>query len=389
MEKTLNQLMKELEIIAQEHRQINEFFQGDFLDAISRDSAQYPLMVATLQPGGMADGYVRVNVVLTICDKYNLQEYRQMNEVHSDCLSICNDIKTTMLQYRWTEFSDLLSEIASDPFINRGQDMVAGWTMNVAFTIYDNEDWCAIPYDDYDFENGFTPTPGGDCDPASYVVQYENGDPISSGSIASGASALIEVPNCTDPVGATLMRTGQTTVYRTGDDADTSSEGRATDFYTLASNNPFGNTNRFTDELGGQTYTDGILIDWSTYDNVAETVLGYGVNRTGNSWNNAIDNALLTTLGSYTSGWRLPNIIELISLRDFESGVAYSYSPFNISSSVSTFLLSSNSTDASNGLRIACASLAANQITTISKTTGTGNYWIPVRTFTVSGTTLT
>jgi hypothetical protein len=32
---------------------------------------------------------------------------------------------------------------------------------------------------------------------------------------------------------ATLMRTGQTTVYRTGDDADTSSEGRPTDFLTL------------------------------------------------------------------------------------------------------------------------------------------------------------
>ena len=232
MEKTLNQLMKELEIIAQEHRQINEFFQGDFLDAISRDSAQYPLMVATLQPGGMAEGYVRVNVVLTICDKYNQQEYRQINEVHSDCLSICNDIKTTMLQYRWTEFSDLLSEIASDPFINRGQDMVAGWTMNVAFTIYDNDDWCAIPYDNYDFENGFTPTPGGDCDPASYVVQYENGDPISSGSIASGGSALIEVPNCTAPVGATLMKTGQTTSYRTGDDGDFEA-GRATDFLLL------------------------------------------------------------------------------------------------------------------------------------------------------------
>jgi hypothetical protein len=45
MEKTLNQLMSELQTIAQEHRQINEFFQGDFLDAVSRDSVQYPLMV--------------------------------------------------------------------------------------------------------------------------------------------------------------------------------------------------------------------------------------------------------------------------------------------------------------------------------------------------------
>ena len=385
MEKTLNQLMKELEIIAQEHRQINEFFQGDFLDAISRDSAQYPLMVATLQPGGMAEGYVRVNVVLTICDKYNLQEYRQMNEVHSDCLSICSDIKTTMLQYRWTEFSDLLSEIASDPFINRGQDMVAGWTMNVAFTIYDNEDWCAIPYDDYDFENGFTPTPGGDCDPASYVVQYENGDPISSGSIASGASALIEVPNCTAPVGATLMRTGQITVYRTGDDADTSSEGRATDFYTLASNNPFGNTNRFTDELGGQTYTNSIIIDWSTYDNVAETVLGYSLSIGTNTWDNAIDNALAHSVGTYTSGWRLVNVYELMNICRWDASITYvlNYSPFNIAASnVLT------STTAPNNTSNMVYKAAANAFTTGSKTAVSGLI-IPVRTFTVSGTTLT
>ncbi len=71
MEKTLNQIMLELQEIATQHRQINEFFQGDFLDAISRDAAQYPLMVATLQPSGMGAGYVNVNFVITICDKYN------------------------------------------------------------------------------------------------------------------------------------------------------------------------------------------------------------------------------------------------------------------------------------------------------------------------------
>ena len=374
--------MKELEIIAQEHRQINEFFQGDFLDAISRDSAQYPLMVATLQPGGMAEGYVRVNVVLTICDKYNLQEYRQMNEVHSDCLSICNDIKTTMLQYRWTEFSDLLSEIASDPFINRGQDMVAGWTMNVAFTIYDNDDWCAIPYDDYDFENGFTPTPGGDCDPASYVVQYENGDPISSGSIASGGSALIEVPNCSAPVGATLTKTGQSISYRTGDDGDLEA-GRETDFFTLASNNPFGNTNRFTDELGGSTYTNDIVIDWSTYD--GSTVLGYYRTSLGsNTWDNAIDAALAHSVGSFTTGWRLVNVYELMNICKFDASITYllNYAPINIGGvNVLT------STTAPNNTAWMFYKAAPNSFNTGNKTTVTG-LTIPVRTFTVTGTTL-
>jgi hypothetical protein len=161
MEKTLNQIMSMLEEIANQHRQINEFFQGDFLDAISRDAAQYKLMVASLQPGGMGAGYVRVNIVITICDKYNHSEYRQVNEVHSDCLLICNDIKTTLNQYVWTEFADVTTEIATDPFINRGQDMVAGWTMLIGLNVFDDENWRAIPYDDYDFENGNPPA--GNC----------------------------------------------------------------------------------------------------------------------------------------------------------------------------------------------------------------------------------
>jgi hypothetical protein len=50
-----------------------------------------------------------------------------------------------------------------------------------------------------------------------------------------GDVVTIEVPAATPaPVGATLMKTGQTTSYRTGDDGDLEA-GRATDFFTLAS----------------------------------------------------------------------------------------------------------------------------------------------------------
>jgi len=175
MEKTLNQLMKELEIIATEHRQINEFFQGDFLDAISRDAAQYPLMVVTLQPGSMTDQAVNVNMIITICDKYNLQEYRQVNEIHSDCLSICNDIRITFKQWRFEEFMDINGDIATQPFINRGPDVTAGWTMSVNVSIYDYNDWCSIPYDDYDFENGNPPASNCGDLTTTYNV-YVNGN---------------------------------------------------------------------------------------------------------------------------------------------------------------------------------------------------------------------
>jgi hypothetical protein len=186
MDRTLNQLMRELQEIATAHRQIREYFQGDYLDAVSRDAAQYPLMVATLQPGSLGDGFVQVNIIITIADKYNLQEYRQINEIHSDCLSICNDIKITMQQYRWTEFSDINFTMSTDPFIQRSQDMTAGWSMNVSLNVFDDGNWCDLPMDDYDFENGNPPI-SGDCLPAL----VENSDGSFSQSISSGDTYIL------------------------------------------------------------------------------------------------------------------------------------------------------------------------------------------------------
>lgn len=174
MEKTLNQLMRELETIATEHRQINEFFQGDFLDAVSRDAVQYPLMVVTLQPGSMSTRSVNVSLIITICDKYDMQEYRQINEIHSDCLSICNDMRITFQQDRWTDFMDVNGDIQTQPFINRGPDVTAGWTMVVNASIFDDGNWCAIPYDQYDFENGNPPAENCGDLTTTYQV-YVNG----------------------------------------------------------------------------------------------------------------------------------------------------------------------------------------------------------------------
>jgi hypothetical protein len=185
------------------------------------------------------------------------------------------------------------------------------------------------------------------------------------------------------PVGATLMKTGQTTSYRTGDDGDLEA-GRATSFTVLASNNPFGNTNRFTDELGGQTYTNNIVIDWSTYN--GSNVLGY--RRTFNginvSWNDAIDGALAVSIGTFTSGWRLPNFNELNNILNFNLTTRLNYAPFSIST---TWELWTSTT-------IAIATLNAQTITHSSylqraKTLATVVQYIPCRTFTVTGTTLT
>lgn len=185
---------------------------------------------------------------------------------------------------------------------------------------------------------------------------------------------------------AKLMKTGQTTSYRTGDDPNLGT-GRATSFSVLAANNPFGNTNRFTDELGGSTYTNNIVIDWSTYD--GSTVLGwYRLKRpaTGSyTWNQAIDNALTFTIGSYTSGWKLANMMEYLSLVNWGNTPAnkINYAPFSL---VGDFW--SSTTDANN---TANAFYLINSTTlhvfTTGKTAGISSLFN--RVFTVTGTTLT
>ena len=189
------------------------------------------------------------------------------------------------------------------------------------------------------------------------------------------------------PVGATLMKTGQTVSYRTGDDGDLEA-GRATSFTVLASNNPFGNTNRFTDELGGTTYTNNIVIDWSTYD--GSTVLGISrvAIATGNTWNQAIDNSLAFSVGTFTSGWRLPNIREIFNLTNYvnDQSNLLNYSPLNLSSSGRVYWSSTTI------IGVTTAAYAFSNIGFTSQQTKTSSVaftYFPVRTFTVTGTTLT
>ena len=185
------------------------------------------------------------------------------------------------------------------------------------------------------------------------------------------------------PVGQTLMKTGQTTSYRTGDDGDIEA-GRATSFTVLASNNPWGNTNRFTDTAGGQTYSNNIVIDWSTYN--GSTVLAYYKgDTTGRSWNDQIDRYLAAAIGGLT-GWRVFNAHEAMNIMNLERmlNYVYNYAPFNIGASPRYFW-TSNRPSGTQGCAVDSASV---QLFTSSGLTGAlPSMW--VRTCTVTGTTLT
>ena len=242
----------------------------------------------------------------------------------------------------------------------------------------------------------------------------ENSDATYSVLVPSGSTVIMPDINFTDSDGittsvpsnkditatlcgggasistATLIGTGTTVSFRTGDDVDRNSESRATDFFTLAELNPFSNYDRFTDEIGTQTYADDIVIDWSPYN--GSTVLGfYRIRGTYNdvSWDDAIDNSLLFTKGSYISGWRLPNFAEFVSLVNYSAVSPIGYAPFNFTANASYW--SSTTVQSSTTTAYAFHNRTTFAYVTSRGKANTSIGWraIPCRTFTVTGTILT
>ena len=189
------------------------------------------------------------------------------------------------------------------------------------------------------------------------------------------------------PIGAIPLKTGQITSYSSFDDGDIQA-GRATDFFTLASNNPFGNTIRFTYIDGTQTYTNAIVIDWSTFDGT--NVLGYGQNNNINvNWFDALTGSNTHSVGGYSSGWRLPNNYEVSNLFYLEQTWQLDYAPLSTSLGIGY-----SHRDLWLSTTRANSSISAYKIDQIygiqtKGKTSVGCKYFPVRTFTVNGTTLT
>lgn len=142
-----------------------------------------------------------------------------------------------------------------------------------------------------------------DTDDTNYVLPYM---PHVDGTVFSCSPIPSMIFNPT--------KTGKITSYYAGDDGDIQA-GRLIDFYTLDFTNPFGNTIRFTNDLGG-TVWDGS--DGSTADYVIDnaTRLGWKQDVSGISLSHFRPNiyyALALVIGAY-SNFRLANLNEYVTI---------------------------------------------------------------------------
>ena len=153
--------------------------------------------------------------------------------------------------------------------------------------------------------------------------------PITPDSVVGNKIVVDTSAGCSSK-GLMPLQSGQTTSYATNDDGDLQ-RGRLVNYSTLPYNNGFGTTDRFTDELGGQTFTNNIIIDWSTWDGGTD-VNGYifsnksdigGVNQNWATW---MSGQPYTTSGF--GNWYVVNAAEINSLFNYELTASLNGYPF-------------------------------------------------------------
>ncbi|KKL49306.1 hypothetical protein LCGC14_2316850, partial [marine sediment metagenome] len=153
------------------------------------------------------------------------------------------------------------------------------------------------------------------------------------------------------------LPTGADTSYRDGDDKyiedavfgatarDTNSiKARNTlaNHITLNNNNSFGNTNRFTDDAGGTTYANDLVICHYTGMMLFRQIVAFNL-----TWNQCIDQALGSDFGgSQAEGgfnnWFLPNLNQAFAMMKAEKNGTqnhhWNFTPFNTATSGSSFI---------------------------------------------------
>jgi hypothetical protein len=211
--------------------------------------------------------------------------------------------------------------------------------------------------------------------------------PITPDSVV-GNKIVVDTSAGGVTLGAMPLQSGQTTSYATNDDGDLQ-RGRLVDFNTLPYNNGFGNTNRFTDELGGQTFTNNIVIDWSTWDGGTD-VLGYilSINSDSNNstqtWTTWISGQPYTTDGF--GDWYVVNVAELNTLLNWSYGSGLDGYPFNNPTSGGGNFWTSTTWSSNTGHAF-YKNRNSWEIRQITKGNNNNAMW--VRTFTWNGASLT
>ena len=140
---TYNQVIKNLNNIADSHLQINSFFYGYVEDIATSGTIYYPMMSVTPTPAYFRDKALYLNFTIAFMDLVH-KGGTNVQDVESDMLSVALDI---ISQLQSSEYGFMLDTNSPrlEPFRDKFADEVTGWSCDLILKLPIGFDRCQIP----------------------------------------------------------------------------------------------------------------------------------------------------------------------------------------------------------------------------------------------------
>ena len=150
---TYNQILKEFKTFATNHKQIENFGNGDLWEIVEHNQLtdfNYPLFWVADQPANLGDGTFTWNFNVMAMDLVNKDESNE-NDVKSDtcqvlldCVSYFEQKTATSNNVDWLKVNLVRSGTLTS-FTERFEDELTGWGMNIGFRLPFSYNNCDLP----------------------------------------------------------------------------------------------------------------------------------------------------------------------------------------------------------------------------------------------------
>jgi len=150
---TYNQIMKEFKTFATNHKQIQNFGNGDLWEIVEHNQLadfNYPLFWVADQPANLGDGTFTWNFNVMAMDLVNKDESNEndvksdMCQVLLDCVSYFEQKTAISNNVDWLKVN-LVRSSTLNSFTERFSDELTGWGMNIGFRLPFSYNNCDLP----------------------------------------------------------------------------------------------------------------------------------------------------------------------------------------------------------------------------------------------------
>ena len=150
---TYNQILKEFKTVSTNHKQIENFGNGDLWEIVEHNQLadfNYPLFWVADQPANLGDGTFTWNFNVMAMDLVNKDESNEndvksdMCQVLLDCVSYFEQKTATSNNVDWLKVNLVRSGTLTS-FTERFEDELTGWGMNIGFRLPFSYNNCDLP----------------------------------------------------------------------------------------------------------------------------------------------------------------------------------------------------------------------------------------------------